>query len=222
MDAGCSFEPPDIGTWSRDPLGDFVDVLVFFVLLTQVGPGSVVRKSGSGDQSCLLTCVLLLEGGGHVLSRPLSLVHWWHGAACHSSLSAGAAFSSCCRRVFFLFGLRFNYDVDKRRSVFSSSAALERWWSGVSLPGLVVLMTSCTCAANFCIVRKFSHHGAWVSASCKKNDEVSARVLEPLHRARPFGQGSSATPTPRAFGSKGCVQLVQVVASQHGLLPAAA
>ena len=101
MDAGCSFEPPDIGTWSRDPLGDFVDVLVFFVLLTQVGPGSVVRKSGSGDQSCLLTCVLLLEGGGHVLSRPLSLVHWWHGAACHSSLSAGAAFSSCCRRVFF-------------------------------------------------------------------------------------------------------------------------
>ena len=70
MDGGRSFEPPDIGTWSRDPLGDLVDVLVFFfVLLTQVGPRSVVRKSGSGDQSRLLTCVLLLEDEGHVLAR---------------------------------------------------------------------------------------------------------------------------------------------------------
>ena len=76
----------------------------------------------------------------------------------------------------FKFGLRFNYDEDKRRSVFSSSAALERWLSGVSLLGLVVLVeTCCTCGANFCIVRKFSHHGAWVSASCKKKDEVSAK-----------------------------------------------
>ena len=90
MDAGCSFEPPDLGTWSRDPLGDLVVVLVFFVLLTQVGPGSVVRKSGSGDQSCLHTCVLLLAGGGHVLSRLFP-------SYIDSPLGVGAAFSSCCR-----------------------------------------------------------------------------------------------------------------------------
>ena len=47
-------------------------------------------------------------------------------------------------------------------------------------------------------------------------------VLEPLHRARPFGQGSAATHTAHAFGSKGCVQLVHVMVSQYGLLPGAA
>ena len=169
MDAGCSFELPDIGTWSRDPLGGVVDVLVFFVLLTQVGPGSVVRKSGSGDQSCLLTCVLLLEGGGHVLSPPSfprTLVAW-RGLS-HLPQCGSCFLELLQKSCFFLFGLRFNYDVDKRQSVFSSSAALERWWSGVRLPRLVVLVTSCTCAANFCIVRKFSHHGAWVSARARK------------------------------------------------------